>query len=166
MSEYIVTVGEGKNDINLSKNSSLSLNGKDYHYELSLLSCNTYLLKIENKLYKVSAKRINTEKYIISLDGKQFETIIRTALQEKASSLIEKSSASKHKLDVKAPMPGMILKIKKGKGEQISRGDSIIILEAMKMENDLRAPVSGTITNLNVKEGTAVEKGVVLFTIE
>ena len=87
-------------------------------------------------------------------------------MQEKASELLEKKSAAHHKTEVRAPMPGMILKIKKNAGEIISQGETIIILEAMKMENDLRAPNSGLIKNILVKEGAAVEKGAALFTIE
>ena len=63
-------------------------------------------------------------------------------------------------------MPGMILKVKKQPGDEVIQGESVMILEAMKMENDLRAPVSGIIKSINVKEGIAVEKGTVLFTIE
>lgn len=67
---------------------------------------------------------------------------------------------------MKAPMPGMILKIRKSAGEQILQGESILILEAMKMENDLKAPASGILKKVYVTEGTAVEKGAKLFSIE
>ena len=67
---------------------------------------------------------------------------------------------------MKAPMPGMVLKIKKQVGDNVVRGESVLILEAMKMENDLRAHTSGIIKSLNVKEGMAVEKGYMLFIIE
>ena len=70
-----------------------------------------------------------------------------------------------HHLNVKAPMPGLILKIKKNVGEKVEQGESVIILEAMKMENDLKAPTSGIIEEVFVKEGSAVEKGFNLFTI-
>jgi biotin carboxyl carrier protein len=59
----------------------------------------------------------------------------------------------------------MILKIRKKEGEKIEQGDSVIILEAMKMENDLKASASGIIENIFVTEGSAVEKGAVLFSI-
>ena len=62
-------------------------------------------------------------------------------------------------------MPGLILKIRKKVGEKVEQGESVIILEAMKMENDLKAPASGIIDNILVSEGSAVEKGVVLFSI-
>ena len=94
------------------------------------------------------------------------ETIIRTSLQEKAIKLIELQSTVQHKSEVKAPMPGMVLKIVKQVGDEVIQGDSILILEAMKMENDLRSHITGKIKSINVKEGMAVEKGFSLFTIE
>ena len=63
-------------------------------------------------------------------------------------------------------MPGLILKVRKKTGESVEQGESVMILEAMKMENDLKAPNSGIISNIEVNEGSAVEKGAILFSIE
>jgi pyruvate carboxylase subunit B len=63
-------------------------------------------------------------------------------------------------------MPGLILKIRKNVGDKVEQGESVIILEAMKMENDLKAPASGQIKKIFVTEGSAVEKGSALFSIE
>ena len=71
-----------------------------------------------------------------------------------------------HHMNVKAPMPGLILKVRKKVGEQVELGESVIILEAMKMENDLKSPASGIITELKVTEGMPVEKNTLLFSIE
>jgi biotin carboxyl carrier protein len=118
-------------------------------------------------VYELTADRINRYQYTVLIGGYHFEVTARTALQEKAFRLIEEAGVSSHKeWEVKAPMPGMILKIKKQKGELISKGESIMILEAMKMENDLKSPASGVIKNIFVKENTAVEKGTVLYSAE
>ncbi len=65
---------------------------------------------------------------------------------------------------VTAPMPGNILDIKVASGAQVKKGDVIIILEAMKMENEIMAPCDGTV-NVIVTKGSAVETGAVLCTI-
>ncbi len=57
---------------------------------------------------------------------------------------------------VKAPMPGTVLKINAEAGQKVNEGDVIIILEAMKMENEIVAPVSGTLNQLTVQKGAAV----------
>jgi len=65
-----------------------------------------------------------------------------------------------------AVMPGLILKILKKEGDQVEAGETVIILEAMKMQNDLQAKTSGRITQMNVKQGENVEMRQVLCIIE
>lgn len=66
---------------------------------------------------------------------------------------------------VNAPMPGTILNIVKNVGDTVKAGDTVMILEAMKMENEIAAPVDGKITSINVNKGATVESGVLLYTI-
>jgi len=166
MNEFVVTVNSKKKFVSFSENTIILVDDKKYNQELYHLSGNTYLLKLNNKVYEISADQIDHERFIISVDGRNFDTIIRTSLQEEALKLIELVTITRHKLEVKAPMPGMVLKIKKQAGDDVVQGDSVLILEAMKMENDLRAHISGKIKSINVKEGMAVEKGYSLFIIE
>jgi biotin carboxyl carrier protein len=72
-----------------------------------------------------------------------------------------------HKAEsVKAPMPGLVLKVLVEVGQQIHKGDSLLVLEAMKMENILKATASATVKAIKVVERTAVEKGTVLIELE
>ncbi len=66
---------------------------------------------------------------------------------------------------VTSPMPGKILAIKKHPGDAVKAGDAILVLEAMKMENDIVAPQDGTVASVNVAVGDAVESGAVLATM-
>ena len=66
---------------------------------------------------------------------------------------------------VNAPMPGKILAIKANVGQAVKRGDAILILEAMKMENEIVAPSDGTVASVNVSVGASVEAGEVLATL-
>jgi biotin carboxyl carrier protein len=130
------------------------------------LNNDSYLLKIDNKIYEVTARKLDNQKFSVVVNGNLFEIEILTALQERAKKLLEERSSSNHKTEIKAPMPGMILKVKKQTGETVESGEPVIILEAMKMENELRAPVSGILKELFVEEGNPVEKGIKLFVIE
>ncbi len=166
MNEYVITFGGRKNSVVMSDNSEVTLGDKKYHYEVVELARNVFVLRIDNRVYEISAKRRNADEYSVFINGKVIDVVVRTGLQERASSLIEKSSEFKHKMEVKAPMPGMILKVKKNVGESVEKGDSIIILEAMKMENDIKSPFTGSIKEVKVTENTPVDKGAILFTIE
>jgi biotin carboxyl carrier protein len=63
---------------------------------------------------------------------------------------------------INAPMPGKILSVKASVGQAVKKGDTIMVLEAMKMENEIPAPADGTIASIDVKEGASVEAGAVL----
>ena len=77
------------------------------------------------------------------------------------------SNLNNQKVDnIKAPMPGLVLKIPTEAGQQIEKGDILLILEAMKMENAIKSPGAGTIKHIKVKEGDAVDKGEVLIELE
>ncbi len=69
-------------------------------------------------------------------------------------------------VSVTAPMPGRVLKVLAPRGTAVRRGDGIIVLDAMKMENELKAPRDGTVVDVVVEEGAGVERGAVLAIIE
>ena len=66
---------------------------------------------------------------------------------------------------VTSPMPGTILSVNVAAGDAVKRGQVLMILEAMKMENELMCPCDGTVTSVSVTKGTAVESGTLLCTI-
>ncbi len=66
---------------------------------------------------------------------------------------------------VKAPMPGNILDVKVQAGQTVKKGDVLVILEAMKMENEIQAPCDGKITGMNVRKGDTVETQALICTI-
>jgi acetyl/propionyl-CoA carboxylase alpha subunit len=166
MNEYISTVEGEKRAIKILNDEFLLLDGRETEYSLLKTSDTSYILKIGDRIFDIVASNLGSDKFGFLIDGSYFEVEVRTALQEKARELIRNSNGSKHHAEMRAPMPGLILKINKKAGEKIEIGDSIFILEAMKMENDLRSPSSGVIKDIRVKEGDSVEKNTVLLIIE
>ena len=74
-------------------------------------------------------------------------------------------AASAGSIEVTASVPGKVFKVEASAGQAVKAGDPIVILEAMKMENDIVAPEDGTIASINVANGDAVESGAVLATL-
>jgi biotin carboxyl carrier protein len=73
------------------------------------------------------------------------------------------ASGNSNKINhIKAPMPGLIIDLKVKVGDKVKTGDSLLILEAMKMENILKSPGDGMVKNVTVKKGDSVEKGHIL----
>jgi len=75
-------------------------------------------------------------------------------------------SGTEGNIKVNAPMPGKILSIKANIGQAVKKGDVILILEAMKMENEIVAPQDGTVASINVSAGQSVEAGDLLATLK
>ena len=74
--------------------------------------------------------------------------------------------STKKNLRVRAQMPGKILRLNLKAGDSVEKGQTILVMEAMKMENEIRAPHSGKVSHLKVSEGQAVETGADLCVIE
>jgi biotin carboxyl carrier protein len=166
MNEFIISINDKKSSIKVSEREIIFDDREKHPYELIRLNSYSYIFKLDNQVFELTAENFNSDSIKVQLKDQQFDVTVRSALQEKAIKMLEKSSAVKHlHKDIKAPMPGLILKVRKYAGEKVELGESIMILEAMKMENDLKSPISGTIEKVFVKEGSAVEKGMILFSI-
>lgn len=166
MNDFVVSINSSKLNIQVKNDNELTADDEKFNYELLPVCQHSFILKLNNKVFELTSEKLNSELFKVLVNGYQFEVTVRTALQEKAFKLLENSVRSQHHhMNVKAPMPGLILKIRKKIGEQVELGESVIILEAMKMENDLKAPASGIIENIFVIEGSVVEKGIKLFSI-
>ncbi len=67
---------------------------------------------------------------------------------------------------IKSPMPGTIVDVKVSQGQSVKEGDVLVVLEAMKMENEIKAPKAGTVTSVAVAKGASVESGTLLVTVK
>lgn len=89
----------------------------------------------------------------------------RAAAPKAAAKTAPKAAASGNGTNITAPMPGTIFKMVVSEGDVIAAGDVVLVLEAMKMENEISSPVAGTVTSVTVKEGDSVNGGDVLVVI-
>lgn len=135
------------------------------------------LVQIKPQLYHaiLNHQSYTIEVAKIDIQAKQVKLKINDAeysfqLQDKLDLLLEQmgiGKSSSDKLDdIKAPMPGLVLKVLVEVGQEVKKGDNILILEAMKMENIIKASGSGTIKNILIAPKQAVEKNQLLIEIE
>ncbi len=106
---------------------------------------------------------VNGKKYNVALKGDKAVVNGKTYDINIAEGISGSSSGS---LDIKAPVAGSILKITASEGDNISEGDVIMIMEAMKMETEIKAASDGTLSSIKVKEGEQVDSGKVLAALE
>jgi biotin carboxyl carrier protein len=124
-----------------------------------------YSLLIDGKSYDVHIDENDD-------DEEQLEVhLLSRAIGARASDarkrrVIKEGSGPDGPVQVTAPMPGRVVKLLAPEGTAVTRGDGIIVLEAMKMENELKAPRDGIVASVLVEEGQGVEGGSLLATIE
>jgi len=121
------------------------------------------LVTIGNEVHRVVARRGSTRgSYTLWVDGWRFEG---EALDERTRAIREITAAVSGPAGpapVVAPMPGLIVRVSVVAGDTVQGGQGVVVMEAMKMENELRAAASGTVKVVHVAPGTAVEKGALL----
>ena len=100
------------------------------------------------------------------LAGVRVAVEVRTEQEARLAAALGKGAAGSSSGSIEAPMPGRVVKILVSEGEAIELGAPVIIVEAMKMENELHAPVAGVVLRLAVSEGDTVDAGQVLVELE
>ena len=165
MTDYVVSINSNKHALKILSKDRVELNGNNHKVELSQLSKHTYLLRINNNVYHVTSERVNNQSYSFTIDGFAYNTTVRTNLEEKANEYLQNRAKENGTEIIKSPMPGLIVKILKQVGDSVETGEPIILLEAMKMENEIRASASGIVKSVSTKEKSSVEKGEPLLEI-
>ena len=111
---------------------------------------------------------VNGNVYDVTVEEGASTGAVATAPVAKKAAPAPKAAApagAQGSVKVNAPMQGKILSVKGAAGQAVQKGDVILILEAMKMENEIVAPQDGTIASINVNEGDKVEAGAVVATL-
>jgi biotin carboxyl carrier protein len=101
--------------------------------------------------------------FAVRIDSHTFNLNVKDRFDLLAEQLGFSAKSSKKANEIKAPMPGMVLSVLVSEGQEVKMGESVLILEAMKMENVIKAPADCTVKHVKVKQGNAVEKNQVLI---
>ncbi len=152
------------NQIEKNGHTRLQDNNHQIDYDFTPLGNNRYVLLLNGNAYLVHIIKENNIHHV-HLDGDYFPVIVEDERTRKLRALVEQGSQVDGEQILTAPIPGLITKINIREGDTIEKGDSLIILEAMKMENEIKADSQGTIKKLLIKEGSPVEKDQALLII-
>ncbi len=125
------------------------------------------VVKLGTRVYRVvTEKKQGRGRYTLWVDGYRFDV---EALDERTRAIRDLSAANAAPTGpapVLAPMPGLIVRVNVAPGDEVEAGQGVVVMEAMKMENELRATSSGKVKSVEVSPGTAVEKGTLLVALE
>ena len=144
------------------------INDKAVNFDVQFQPNGLVSLLYNNKSLTAIVENVDRKNKELSLriDGQTHRIAITEAIDKLLMSMGMDMKAMQKAEPIKAPMPGMILKILVEPGQQINKGDGLLILEAMKMENVIKATASATVKSIKAVEKTAVEKGAILIELE
>ena len=166
---YTARVNKKNYEIEFNDQSSDSgkINGKDFQLNI-IKTGNSYHILKDNNSYNINIISVNYSEKQVSLEVNkhQYTINITDKLDVLLKSMGINKQTTKTNKDLKAPMPGLVTKIFVKKGDDIKKGDVLLVLEAMKMENNLKAENNTKIKDIIVKQGNSVEKNEVLIIFE
>jgi len=143
---------------------SVALNGEPFAWDIVDLGAGRFHILYEGRSYNAEVVTIEhaTKTIVLKLNGQRVELNAKNRFDLLLERLGMSNEAAAKVNELKAPMPGLIVDIRVVPGQAVLKGDPLLVLEAMKMENILKAPADGTVSNLKIALRDNVQKGQVL----
>ena len=165
--KYVVRVGDETLEVTL-EGTSVLVDGVAVPAQLtSLEGTPVRLLTLGDEVHRVLVRRGETRgRYAIWLDGFRHDV---EALDERTRAILALSGAAaapQGPAPLKAPMPGLVVRVNVQPGDQVQAGQGLVVIEAMKMENELRSASAGRVKGVHATPGMPVEKGALLVELE
>ena len=165
--KYVVDVGGRSVEVELD-GEQVRVDGVALPASLSeLAGTPVALLSLGDSVHRVVVTRDSAKgRYVLSLDGRRYDV---EALDERTRAIRQLSSSAsgpKGPAPLVAPMPGLIVRVSVEVGASVQPGQGLVVMEAMKMENELRSSSAGVVKAVRATPGTAVERGAVLVELE
>ncbi|MGH7766556.1 MAG: biotin/lipoyl-containing protein [Candidatus Binatia bacterium] len=161
------------------------LGEKTYTVEIEEIGKSLYRVAVDGSEFVVDGKKIGLSNYSLIVDNRSFEVDV-DIMEDEYRVLVDGRSYHINLLDerrmrvgglqagiqlqgrqnVSVPMPGKVIAVLVSEGDKVERGQGLVIVEAMKMENEVRCPIDGEVKEVRVKTGDALEAGAVLAVVE
>jgi pyruvate carboxylase subunit B len=178
---YRAAIDKASFKISVVSDSEIRLDEKVHTYDLTPLELGLYSLLLDGKTYTLqlverpkpnhlslpteSLSSDGANSFLIGAGGRQYRVKVDDERSWLLRSFLSKVHPTTGTTTVRAPMPGLILRVEVKHGERVVQGQGLIVLEAMKMENEIRSLTAGTVKEIHVDVGKPVEKGEPLVTV-
>ncbi|MCU0514197.1 MAG: acetyl-CoA carboxylase biotin carboxyl carrier protein subunit [Anaerolineae bacterium] len=160
---YVTIINNRQFEIEIQPDGQLLLNGVLHEVDFLSLSGSLYSIIKDNRSLELIIDDKDKNQYEILLGGRLFEGQV---LDERALFLLNRKGGLRAASgEVHSPMPGLIVQVAVSAGQTVAEGQTLIILESMKMQNELKAPQAGVVQQILVSAGQTVEKGALLVVV-
>jgi len=168
-SEFIVYNGEKGHVLRFLDDSRVILDGKEYLIDVKIMSRSQCSLILGNRVYRVDFTKLYNGDFggevEVVIKGRTLRFRPQDARTQMLQSVIKARPPRNNEAVIRAPMPGLVGRILASPGTRLGAGAGIMILEAMKMENEIRCPSAATIKEIKVTPGETVDKNQLLATL-
>ena len=138
------------------------VDNREYEFELISSEEGSYTLLIGDHVYETRVWATAANSYRVDVGGRSFPTrLVDRRLRRTAG-----DQGTEGRQNLVAPMPGKVVQILLAPGDQVNAGQGVVVVEAMKMQNEIKSPKKGTVRKLGVKETAAVNAGDLLAIVE
>ncbi len=164
--KYIATVNDQQFTIEIIDEKRVLLNGTPVEVDFqSVQNQPVYSLITEGKSYEAYVSE-NDDQWEVLLLGDLYTIAVVDEREQRLRNAGGVQVADRGEYHMKAPMPGLVVAIPVKEGQEVQKGDVLVILESMKMQNELRSPKDGIVTRIRVSVGDSVEQKVTMLSVE
>lgn len=151
-------------EVDFRATDSITLNGQPFVWDMAALGGGRYHILYQGKSYNAEllSADYRTKTFVLRLNGQRVELQAKDRFDRLLDQMGLSNATAAKVNELKAPMPGLIVDIRVQPGQAVQKGDPLLVLEAMKMENILKAPADGVVAGIRVELRANVTKGQVL----
>ena len=163
--KYITTVGEEQFTIDINQAGEITVNGKVVNVDMQALQDTTmYSTVINGESHDIRMNE-GDGTYVVQLGGELFAVVVEDERTRRLAGIKGGPADITGEATLKAPMPGVVIEVLVTPGQDVEKGEIVLILESMKMQNEFKAPRAGKVHAVRVAAGDKVDQNGVLLTI-
>jgi biotin carboxyl carrier protein len=156
--KYITTINDREYAIEILDECHLIVDGKMVEVDFGAISDQpVYSMLIDGRSYEAYVYP-DEENWQVLLHGRLFPALVEDEREKRLRSQAGMNVSDRVEFQLKAPMPGLVISIPVSEGQDVQKGDVLVILESMKMQNELKSPRAGTISRIRIRQGDSVEQ--------
>jgi acetyl/propionyl-CoA carboxylase alpha subunit len=162
---YIATIGDQKLTISINGNDEIMIDGQAIAADLrTSLDETLYSLLVDGRSYALRLQAMD-ECYRVQVAGETHDVCIVDERTHRLAGLRGTHGAHAGEVVMRAPMPGVIVEVQVRDSDVVEKGQTLVVLESMKMHNEFKAPRAGIVHNVRVTKGQRIEKSAVMLTL-